>query len=485
MKKKLLLVEAVCSAINYISSEADLFPPLSLAFIGALTPADEWEIDLVTENKEFFKYRDADLVGITSFSMNIARAYQIASMYKNKNIPVVMGGPHVSFMTEEALNYCTSVVIGEAESAWPKVLEDYKKGKLEKVYKGEMIDLAKGGSVIPRHDLYYKKYKYYWAAVQTKRGCPLNCHFCSVTAIYGPRIRTRPSDEIVRELSSLPQKYIIFCDNNFIGTTAKHEEEAIDLLKEMDKRGIKKKWCCYTTINFAFNDTLLYWMQKTGCCMVFIGFEAIDDADLKSMNKKFNQRYDYKTAIDKMRSHGIALIGSFIIGIENQTPEKIAQIIDYGSQGLIDIPLYLVAAPFPGTKWWDTLSQKLKYNDLPFDYTMLVSNFFCGFENANISDEDWKKIRADMFRKSYSWKRILKSSAYWLKKRDIYGFMNVLFTNWGFHIMYKNLYKIGKDGDKAAREKLLEIETKADEKNLTIKILIKLYEKLSFLFERR
>lgn len=458
MKKKLLLIQPVAPAVKYLTDEGKFFPPLSLAYLAAMTPEDEWEIALITENKQKFRYQAADLVGITAFSINIARAYEIAAWYKAKGIPTVMGGWHVSFKTEEALQYCDSVVIGEAEGVWPKVLEDFKRGQLQQVYQGEKPELEQGGNVIPRHDL-YQKYRYSWAVVETKRGCPLHCDFCSVSALYGTRWRARPVDEVLDEIATIPQKYIMFGDENFVGATPKNEAQTIELLTKWHQRGIKKRWACFATINLAFNETLLQWMQKTGCFMVFVGFESLDKEDLVDL-KRFNTRFDYRAAIENIRGHGMAVIGSFILGLQNHTLAKVEQIINFCCEHNIDVPMFTFPSVFPGTAWWTRYEPLLKYRDFPQDYFTITSGFFIGFEHQHLSSADWIEINRQIFYQGYSWKKILKSVAHWARRRDFGAVMNVFFINLGNRMMYKKVMKLGERGEAEARRILLEKRSK-------------------------
>ncbi|MBM4094280.1 MAG: radical SAM protein, partial [Planctomycetes bacterium] len=224
-RQKLVLVNPVNNCRNGFSvNSSSRFPPLGLGIIASLTP-DAWDIDLVDENFSPFTYRDADLVGITAFTSAATRAYEIAVEYRQRGVPVVMGGIHASMRHEEALQFVDAVVIGEAESAWPQVLADVARGELKPVYRGQWLDLA--GLRAPQRDLYNGDYMF--ATVQTSRGCPLDCDFCSVTAFNGRRYRRRPTDEVLDEIESIPQELLLFVDDNVVGYGNEARQQTLEL----------------------------------------------------------------------------------------------------------------------------------------------------------------------------------------------------------------------------------------------------------------
>lgn len=471
MKKKLLLIQPVSPAMNYFSREGAIFPPLGLAYLAAMAPQDEWEVEIVTENKEKFRYQAADLVGISAFSANMDRAYAIAKLYESKNIPVVMGGCHVSAVPEEALKYCSSVVIGEAEKVWPKVLQDFMQGNLQRVYRGEQPDLAQGGNVLPRHGVYSQKYRYSWAMVQTTRGCPLHCDFCSVRALYGSSFRARPVDEVLDEIATIPQKYLMFCDVVFGGSTAEHTGKAIEFLQKMYERGIKKQWACYATLDSAFDQSLLTWMQKTGCIMFFMKFEAPLTKDLAQQTAEFDR------AVENVHRYGITIMGSFILGGAKQTYDHAHELITFAYRSKIDVPLFVFPSIYPGTELWKSYEPKFKYHTFPEDYLIMSSGFFCGFEHDSITEAQWIKIRQEVFGIGYPWGRVFKAAAYWLKRRHLTNAMNTFFINLGYRIMYQRVMKCGNAGDAGIAAAVQKLKAKEKTIDNPLKIM-DLYAKL-------
>jgi radical SAM superfamily enzyme YgiQ (UPF0313 family) len=214
-KLRLLLVNPVNPARTGLTvNRSSRFPPIGLGIVAALTP-DHWDIALADENWEPFVYRDADLVGVTAFTASANRAYEVAAVYRARGTAVVMGGIHASMRSAEA-------------------------GRLQRVYQGLWPDLS--GLPHPRRDLFHPGYMF--ASVQTSRGCPMDCRFCSVTTFNGRRYRRRPVEDVLDELASLPQKLLFFVDDNIIGYGRESREQALALFLGMVERRLKKWWFC-------------------------------------------------------------------------------------------------------------------------------------------------------------------------------------------------------------------------------------------------
>ncbi|MEE4111449.1 MAG: cobalamin-dependent protein, partial [Desulfobacteraceae bacterium] len=219
---RLLLVNPSNERKGLGNTKATAWPPLNLPYIAALTPK-HYDIALIDENIEPFSEQPADLVGITAYTSSVSRGYEIAQLYKAKSIPVVMGGIHVSMLPDEALRFCDAVVIGEAESVWADLLQDFEAGCLKPKYQGNWQGLE--DLPIPRRDILKNSY-YRWGSMQTSRGCPMNCDFCSVTAFNGNRFRRRPVGSVIAELRQIPQKLVLLADDNIIGYGKKEAEWA-------------------------------------------------------------------------------------------------------------------------------------------------------------------------------------------------------------------------------------------------------------------
>ncbi len=368
--KKLVLVNPVNPArVGLTVNKSSRFPPIGLGIIAALTPLS-WEVKLIDENWEPFTYQEADFVGITAFTASANRAYEIASLYRQQGVPVIMGGIHASMCPDEALRFVNAVVIGEAEAVWSKVLTDIEAGRLQQRYQGEWSDLS--GMPYPRRDLFHSDYRF--ASVQTSRGCPMDCEFCSVTVFNGRRYRRRPAEEVLDELETIPQKMLFFVDDNIIGYGQASREQALALFKGMVERKLYKWWFCQASLNFGDDEEVLSWASRAGCKMVFIGLEAEEIDALQEVHKQLNVQRGingYQQAFSRIHKASIAVLGAFIFGMDGDTSAKLQRRANYMiyNQG-IDVMQTTLLTPLPGTRLFDRYQRegRLLYTNFPQDW---------------------------------------------------------------------------------------------------------------------
>lgn len=341
---------------------------MSLGIVAALTP-DHWDIEILDENFERFEYREADIVGFTALTSSVNRAYKLAYIYRKKNIPTVIGGIHASMLPDEALQYMDTVVIGEAESVWKKVILDFENNKLQKIYKGVLQPMSESPS--PRIDLYNPGYKF--GSVQTTRGCPMNCEFCSVPAFNGHTYRERPIENVIDDFEAIPQQRIYVTDDNLIGYSKKSAERAISLFKGMIKRGIKKDWLCSASMNIGQNEEVLKYAAEAGCKMIFLGIESELIDQLEAVNKKMNLKIgidNFRKVFDKIHKYGIAVLGAFIYGIDSDTAKTLENRTNYILNADIDAMQTTVLTPLPGTKLFKRFQNenRLLFDNFPKDW---------------------------------------------------------------------------------------------------------------------
>ena len=369
-KRKLLLINPLSTKRDgLIRDQRSIYPPLALGIVAALTP-DHWDVELLDENFERFTYREADLVGITALTSQVTRAYEVASVYREKGIPTVMGGIHVSVMPDEAAQYADSIVIGEAESIWPVVIEDFEKDQLKKRYNGQLMPLVE--SPQPRTDLYHPGYAF--GSVQTTRGCPMSCDFCSVHTFNGKKYRFRPVKDVVDEFEKIPQKNVYIVDDNLIGYSKKSAERVVEICKEIIRRGIKKDWLCAASMNVAEHDEALQAMAEAGCKMIFLGIESELIEQLELTNKRTNVKIGtdhFNEVYQKIHAHGIAVLGAFIFGLDTDTPETMANRTQYMINADIDAMQASILTPLPGTPLFNRMKAegRLVHNHFPEDWS--------------------------------------------------------------------------------------------------------------------
>ena len=367
--KKLLLINPVGRRSGLLLSKFSTFAPLGLAYVGSVTPSN-WDIKIADENIAEFEYEEADFVGITAFSSNINRAYEIAKIYRKNKIKVVLGGIHASMTPLEAQQYSDSVVVGEVEGIWPRVLEDFEHNRLKDLYFGPKIDFDHY-NVLPRRDLLHPDY--FWNSIQTSRGCPYKCHFCSVSEYLGKDYRQRKAEEVLNEISEIKGKYIAFVDDNLIGHSSKSKERALNLFSGMVAQKLNKKWWMQTSINAAVHEQVIEMAAQAGCMFAFIGFETINSSILKSMKKGVNLLIgvkNYKHVVDTFHKYGIAVYGAFIIGNDHESPEYYKQLADFIIYTGIDIIQITFLTPLPGTGLIKVLQKegRIVYEDYPKDW---------------------------------------------------------------------------------------------------------------------
>jgi len=354
-----------------------VWKPLSLMVLASLTPP-EWEIAIVDENLGAPDYPSMplpDLVGITTFTSQANRAYEVAAHFRRFGVPVVMGGIHATMCLDEVMERVDSVVTGEAEGVWLQVLEDARHDCLKRRYDGGLTEI----SDIPaaRHDLLATGYVF--GAIQTTRGCPLNCSFCSVTAFNGGHYRMRSIEDVVREFRLIRERRVLVVDDNLVGTRPEHIARAKDLFRAMVQAKLKKEWVAQATINFADDEELLALAAKAGCRGIFIGFESPTPKGLRELSKKFNflKGRDFRASVRRIQRHGILVVGSFIIGLDVDEPGIGKRIAEAASQYGVDNLNALFLTPLPGTRLWDQMKAegRIALDTFPEDWKYYTLTF--------------------------------------------------------------------------------------------------------------
>jgi radical SAM superfamily enzyme YgiQ (UPF0313 family) len=399
-----------------------VWKPLSLMVLAGLTPP-EWEIAIVDENLSTPNYEAMPrpgLVGITAFTSQANRAYEVATHFRRLGVPVVMGGIHATMCQEEAVERVDAVVTGEAEGIWPQVLEDTRHGCLKRHYDGGLAEIS--DVPIARHDLLASGYA--CGAIQTTRGCPLNCSFCSVTAFNGAHYRQRSIADVVREFKLIREKHVLVVDDNLIGTRREHIARAKDLFRAMAQAKLQKQWIAQASINFADDEELLMLAEKAGCIGVFIGFETPTPEGLRELGKKFNhlKGRDFCACVRRIQRHGILVAGSFIIGLDIDGPGIGKRIAEVASQYGVDNLNALFLTPLPGTRLWDRMKSedRIALDTFPEDWKYYTLTFpVARYKNLSLAGIIDEMISCD--RDFYSMPRILRRvwSSLWQRRKPL------------------------------------------------------------------
>ena len=351
---RLLLINPRNSLVNVTNknnywNKFRVWKPLGLLVLAGLTPP-EWDITVIDENVDAPDYSQMprpDLVGVTAFTSQAPRAYEVAAVFRGRGVPVVMGGIHATMRQQEAASRVDVVVTGEAESVWAQVLKDAARGALRALYAGGQEEMEK--MPLARHDLLPTGY--YFGAIQTTRGCPLNCSFCSVSAFNGRAYRRRSVEDVVAEFKVIREKHVLVVDDNLIGTRRDHIARSKDLFRAMIEADLGKKWICQATINMADDEELLRLARRAGCVGVFIGFESTTDEGLVEVHKKYNiqKDRDFGASVRRIQRHDITVAGSFIMGLDVDRPGVGLHIADTASRYGVDVLNVLFLTPLPGT----------------------------------------------------------------------------------------------------------------------------------------
>ncbi len=329
------------------------FPLLSTSLLAGLTPVRH-QVSIVDESiLEIDFDQEVDLVAITAITPLAPRAYEIADEFRKRGRKVVIGGIHASWLPEEAKEHSDSVAIGEADEVWPEILEDADAGRLKPFYRQkEKTDLTL--LPIPRRDLLPRRGYLFHNLIQTTRGCPYDCEFCSVTALHGKTYRMRPIAEVEKEIQSLERSkaYIFFVDDNIVGNLS-YAKELLTMLSHY-----RLRWVSQGPIHIAENEEILSLLGKAGCHGLFIGFESLREENLELMGKRINRVERYERAIQRLHDAGIGVYGSFVFGYDYDDASVFDEFLEFADRNRIDGAFLPILTPFPGTRIYQRLKQE-------------------------------------------------------------------------------------------------------------------------------
>ena len=373
-------------------------PPLGLCMVAAHTPKNI-QISITDECVKPIDFeKDMDLVGLTAYTNSAPRAYEIADAFRRRGVAVVMGGIHASHLPEEALEHCDAVVVGEAECAWKRLISDFSHGRLEKIYQNDQL-VSLEGLPMPRRDLLLSDDYVTINTVQTTRGCPHNCSFCSVTQFNGRAYRFRPIHEVIREIETLPSRNVFIIDDNIFSNrlrTCRLFEALIPL---------RVRWGSQCTISIAHDPEMLELAAKSGCVGLAVGLESFCKESLEGAHKGFNDPEQFHRDIRIIKGFGILVWGSFVFGFDEDDERNIERTIQMAKASKLDFACFNFLTPLPGTTVYEQLKKEDRLSGKNWaDYNMANLVFRPLRVTGNILEKKVKKAWLEF----YSIKAIVK-----------------------------------------------------------------------------
>ena len=390
-----------------ITKEKALVPPLALVTVAALTPP-KYEIKIVDEEvKEIDFDTPCDLVGITGYTHHTPRMLEIASEFRKRGVLTVAGGSACTIHKEKFRPHFDVLINGEAEEVWPRFLADWEQGKHLDLYQGAS-DLDLSISPPPRWDLLDMN-PYNSVMVQTSRGCPYDCEFCDVVALFGHRMRYKPIEHILKEIQNLERanrKRIFLADDNLIGNKG-FVKKLLNALIDFNKT-LKQPISYYTqlTLNVAMDEELLDLLKEANFPMVFIGIETPKKESLIETNKKHNLLMDIKEAVRCIQSRGIIIISGLIVGFDSDDLDIFSTQSRFLVEAGLTVPMLATLKAPRGTKLWDRLNREGRL--IQEDGCDTFGDYSCNFRPKNMTKSQLEENYLELFREVYSFPHFLK-----------------------------------------------------------------------------
>lgn len=397
--------------------------PLPAAMVAALAPEDI-DVRFYDDRLEPIPYDEpTNLVAISVETYTAKRAYQIATEYRRRRVPVIMGGFHATLCPDEVMRHCESIVIGGAENLLPGAIDDYRHGRPQKVYRSDQSAPMK---ILPRRDIFRGKKYLPIGLVEFARGCRFKCDFCAITSYYEAATRHRDIDLVIEEVSRVrrPGQMIFFIDDNITSDL----NAAKELMRALIP--LKLRWVSQSAINVAFDEEALDLMKRSGCQGVLVGFESLSPESLAAMNKGFNlMKGGPAQALANFRRFDLRIYGTFILGYDADSPGTFNSTVDFARNEGLFIAAFNHITPFPGTPLYDRLKKqgRLLYDawwlDDRYRYNMVP------FKPAQMSPEELSAACVRARRAFYSWPSIFKRASKRVNRRDAFMLANFLAIN--------------------------------------------------------
>jgi radical SAM superfamily enzyme YgiQ (UPF0313 family) len=385
---KLVLITASAPEIRNVRRSRFLnFQQITMPYLAARVPPDWDVIHFDEEAEEIDLNIEADLVGITFHTPSAFHAYEIAAHFRSRGICVVMGGPHVTLMPEEAKLHADVIFIGEVEGLWEEFLNSFATGHYQNIYQRTEAPCL---DHIPqaRKDCFHR-HDFTSGVLFATRGCPSQCDFCTIAVMYPHKLRKRPVAEVAAEYTSFKGKIIIFWDDNIAGDL-KYAKELFRAITPYHKW-----WSSQASIHAGRDDEFLEFAARSGCKQLFLGLESVSQQSMREVNKGFNHVDEYYRLIERIHSHGIAVQAGIVFGFDHDTPDIFEDTIHFLETAGVQNATFNILTPFPGTRLFQKMESEgriltrdwRKYNsrhDVVFQPKQMgITELLAGFQYAN------------------------------------------------------------------------------------------------------
>lgn len=373
------------------------YQPLTLPTLAALVPADmNAEITLIDEGiTPIPETIDADLIGMTVITGTARRAYELAAHFRSQGRTVVLGGPHVTLVPEEAARHADAICIGYAEDSWPALLRDWAAGRLQPIYR-QAPDFSLNRPDMPhaRRDLFDSRQFLTQAVFEATRSCAHACEFCVAPTAWGRRQYQKPVDWVIEDIRRVGQKRILFVDLNLISDRNYARELFTRLIP------LNVQWFGLSTVLLALDAELLELVARSGCRGLLLGLETVTPESLGDAGKRFNGAVHFKDFIADLHRLGIAVQGCFVFGLEHDTPDVFDATVEFAIDAGVDLPRFAVLTPFPGTPLYRRLDASGRILSRDWD---LYDGQHVVFQPYNMSVRELAEGHERAWKATYRW----------------------------------------------------------------------------------
>ncbi|MEZ6034212.1 MAG: radical SAM protein [Planctomycetaceae bacterium] len=400
-----------------------MMEPLSAATVAALLPINV-ERQFYDDRLEPIPFDEpTDLIAISVETYTARRAYQIASEYRRRGVPVLMGGFHATLCPEEVLEYCDAIVIGEAESVMPAVIDDFMHGRNEVIYRSEGRPVL---TLRPDRTIFQGKKYLPIRLVEFARGCRFKCDFCAIQSFFKSTHSHQSIENVLQEIHETRRRgqMFFFIDDNLTS----NPEQAKEMMRALIP--LRIRWVSQSAINIAYDEEALELMKRSGCQGILVGFESLDPTALRQMNKDFNlMKGGPAEAMRNFRRHGLRIYGTFIFGYDHDTPETFRETMDFAKHEGLFIAAFNHITPFPGTPLYERMKHEGRllynpwWNDERYRYNMIP------FQPAQMTAEELAARCVAARREFYSWNSICRRATHRVNYRDPWMLLNFLAIN--------------------------------------------------------